>query len=438
VMELLRGHSLEQTILEAKALSRERAVDIALQILLGLEAAHALGVVHRDLKPGNVFLAQQGHEVVAKLLDFGIAKVRASSEFQSLTRPGMVMGTPEYMAPEQAFSSDQASVQSDLYSVGVILYEMLSGVLPAQGDMPLVVAQQVLTGKVKPLQELCPGLPQGLVNLIQRAMQPDAKQRPESALWMRRELSAFAGALSAAGRLASVALREETPPPGGVTPGGTQKVPAISSSAAVSRLAVSPVAMSPVAMSPVAVSPVGQLTAEMSQFGAAVPAPVAPRRAHTAAAAPAAIAAAPAAKAAASPALFAPAAVVAPAAVAVPAAPVAAAAVPAPAPAAVPTPAAARRAPLPPTAEMPRVEGERALPATVPTSDPPPGARKRRGSLWLWLTLCSLLIGAGLGGLWLLQVMSDPGPPPPMPMPRGFQPSRPAATAPAASPARRP
>ncbi|MEY4551658.1 MAG: hypothetical protein RL685_7853, partial [Pseudomonadota bacterium] len=80
VMELLTGKSLEQTLLEAKALSRERAVDVALQILLGLEAAHALGVVHRDLKPGNVFLAQQGHEVVAKLLDFGIAKVRASSE----------------------------------------------------------------------------------------------------------------------------------------------------------------------------------------------------------------------------------------------------------------------------------------------------------------------------------------------------------------------
>jgi serine/threonine-protein kinase len=328
------------------------------------------------------------------------------------------------MAPEQAFSSDQASVQSDLYSVGVILYEMLSGVLPAQGDMPLVVAQQVLTGKVKPLQELCPGLPQGLVNLIQRAMQPDASQRPESALWMRRELSVFAGALSAAGRLASVVLRE-TPPPGGVTAGGTQKVPAISSSAVVL----------PAVVRPVAVSPVGQMTAEMSQFGAAVPAPLAPRRAHTAAAAPAAIAAAPAAKAAAASPALAPPALAPPAAVPAPAA--------LPAPAVVPAPAAAQRAPLPPTAEMPRVEGARALPATVPTSDPPPGGRKRRSSLWLWLTLCTLLVGAGLGGLWLLQVMSDPGPPPPMPMPRGFQPSRPAATQPAATtpaapPAQRP
>jgi serine/threonine-protein kinase len=224
VMELLSGQSLEQMLIEIKALSRERAVDIGLQILLGLESAHALGVVHRDLKPGNVFLSRQGTEVVAKLLDFGIAKVKASTEFQNLTRPGVVMGTPEYMAPEQAFSSDQASVQSDLYSVGVMLYEMLSGKLPAEGDEPLVVAQQVLTGKVRPLQELCPGLPQGLVNLVQRALQAEPSARPDSALGMRRELSAFAGELSAAGRLASVAppaLAAQLP---ALTPGGTAKV----------------------------------------------------------------------------------------------------------------------------------------------------------------------------------------------------------------------
>lgn len=431
VMELLTGHSLEQRLLEARALSRERAVDIALQILLGLEAAHALGVIHRDLKPGNVFLAQQGSngqgseggEVVAKLLDFGIAKVRASAEFQSLTRPGMVMGTPEYMAPEQAFSSDQASVQSDLYSVGVILYEMLSGVLPAQGDMPLVVAQQVMTGKVKPLGDLCPGLPQGLVNLIERAMKPDAAQRPESALWMRRELSAFAGALSAAGRLASIAPREGTPPPPSVAQGGTQKVPALASSSA------------PPPQPPLAAGP---MTGEMSQFrAAAVPpppgnplaaAPIAPHRAVTAAAAPAARSAVPvdSPPAAASPA---------------PAVPPAAAASAAAAPAGVAAPA--QRAPLPPTAEMPRVDGARKLPTTVPTTDAPP-ARKRRGSLWLWLTLCSLLLGAGLGGVWLLQVMSDPGPPPPMPMPRGYPrpgtapASKPPASTPSTSPAQRP
>jgi len=342
VMELLSGESLEQRLIDLKALSRERAVDIGLQILLGLECAHALGVVHRDLKPGNVFLSRQGTEVVAKLLDFGIAKVKASSEFQSLTRPGMVMGTPEYMAPEQAFSSDQASVQSDLYSVGVMLYEMLSGKLPAEGDLPLVVAQQIITGKVRPLHELCPGLPQGLVNLVHRALQPDALARPDSALSMRAELSQFAGELSAAGRLASAVVSVGSSPPARLTPGGTAKVPA-------------------------APAP---LTAEMSHFQAV----------------PAAAGAPP-------------------------------------------------RAPLPRTAEMPRVE--RAIAPTLPTPQRPPpldalGAapeaaaveapvRRRGGSVLLWLTLCGLLLGAGLGAIWLLQVMSDPGPPPPMPMPKGYR-----------------
>jgi tRNA A-37 threonylcarbamoyl transferase component Bud32 len=366
VMELLSGESLEERLVELQALSRERAVDIGVQILAGLECAHALGVIHRDLKPGNVFLARQGTEAVAKLLDFGIAKVKASTEFQNLTRPGMVMGTPEYMAPEQAFSSDQASVQSDLYSVGVMLYEMLSGKLPAEGDLPLVVAQQILTGKVRPLHELCPGLPQGLVNLVQRALQADPAARPESALAMRRELSAFAGALSAAGRLASA-----VPPvgiaPAGLAPGGTEKVPAVPASAVLAA----PVAVASGSGAPAAVAPAvvpaqpGPMTAEMSSFRAV---------------------------------------------------PAAAGAVP--------------RAPLPRTAEMPRAA---ALPATIPTPQRPPppdspapvvapARARRRGSVLLWITLCGLLLGAGVGALWLLQVMNDPGPPPPMPLPRGYRP----------------
>jgi eukaryotic-like serine/threonine-protein kinase len=361
VMELLAGQSLEQKLLEAKALSRERAVDIGLQILLGLEAAHALGVVHRDLKPGNVFLAQQGSELVAKLLDFGIAKVRASTEFQSLTRPGVVMGTPEYMAPEQAFSSDQASVQSDLYSVGVMLYEMLSGELPARGDVPLQVAQQVMTGKVQPLHERCPGLPQGLVNLVHRALQAEPKARPESALEMRRELSAFAGELSNAGRLASAVLPADASRHA-LTPGGTAKVAAVAGSSAPAPLIVA---------APAAAAP---MTAEMSRFQAVT----------------------------------------------------------------VDKAAAPVRAPLPRTEEMPRANEERRLAPTVPTParPPPPDGElavpARRSSWLLWLTLCGLLLGAGVGTLWILQVMSDPGPPPPMPMPKGWH--APGTTPPAQRP----
>jgi serine/threonine-protein kinase len=225
VMELLKGQTLQDYMEQHKSLSREEAVDIGLQILLGLECAHGLGVVHRDLKPGNVFLDEQGVGRVAKLLDFGIAKVRASPEFQSLTRPGMVMGTPEYMAPEQAFSADQVDARSDIYSVGVMLYEMLSGKLPATGSLPLAVAHQIVTNKVRPLSELCPGLPQGLLNLVHRAMQPERSQRFETALDMRRALSAFAGQLSHAGRVAATASLDDRPGQVSLAPAGTQKVP---------------------------------------------------------------------------------------------------------------------------------------------------------------------------------------------------------------------
>lgn len=366
VMELLVGESLEDLLEKSKTLSREEAVDLGLQILLGLECAHALGVVHRDLKPGNVFLDTRGEGRVAKLLDFGVAKVKATPEFQALTRPGMVMGTPEYMAPEQAFSADQADARSDIYSVGVMLYEMLSGALPAEGSLPIAVAHLVMTNQVRPLSELCPGLPQGLVNLVHRAMQPDRSARFESALEMRRALSGFAGELSVAGRVAA----SVSPGPRRVQaagPAGTEKV---------SAMAPVPVEVSsePGALPSPAL---GAPTGEMSKFRQL------PTRSD------------PTAKP--------PAAVLSPEAVAAPAA----------APAA--SPLGARHVSR--TAEMEEVPGR-----VAPTlTDPPPKRLVRR--LLVGLLFLGVLAGAGLGVLWLLveagvvQIYSDPGPPPPMPQP---------------------
>lgn len=429
VMELLEGESLQEHLEKAHWLSREESVDLGLQILLGLECAHALGVVHRDLKPGNVYLDMRGAGRVAKLLDFGVAKVKATPEFQALTRPGMVMGTPEYMAPEQAFSADQADARSDLYSVGVMLYEMLSGALPARGSLPIAVAHQVMTNKVRPLRELCPGLPQGLLNLVHKAMQPERSARFENALEMRRALSAFAGELSIAGRVAaSVALGPRSVQgPSGAS--GTEKVPAMvqvpvgAALAAVSpgvSPAVSPgvsPAVSPgvsPALSPAAPE-VGRLgpgggaphgaTGEMSQFRGLVPLP--------------------------------------------PGTPGADAGVP-PSPQRSPGIGGARLAagatplPLAPfgdrhisrTAEMPEQAGR--VPPTLPTPDRPPGARRGRGlarRLFLWLLCIGALAGAGIGVLWMLveagvvQLYPNPGPPPPMPQPRGVD--RPASPRPA-------
>lgn len=369
VMELLQGESLQDYLERVGTTSREEAVDLGLQILLGLECAHGLGVVHRDLKPGNVFLDTRGVGRVAKLLDFGVAKVRASPEFQSLTRPGMVMGTPEYMAPEQAFSADQADARSDLYSVGVMLYEMLSGKLPAEGSVPLAVAHQVVTNKVRPLHELCPGLPQGLLNLVHQAMQPDRGARFESALDMRRALSAFAGQLSLAGHVAATASLGERPHQVSIAPAGTEIVPVF------------------------AVAGAGAPgTAEMSRFrppAAASPPQVQPRQ-------------------------------VQPPQVHPPARPVAPAGVQA-----MPM----RGQPISRTAEMQEAPAPRLAP-TLPTPDRPPPlevrpARRRwLRALLLWLTALAALLGATAGVLWFLneqgviELAPDPGPPPPFPRPQ--------------------
>jgi eukaryotic-like serine/threonine-protein kinase len=380
VMELLVGRSLQEWLEQNKTLSREEAVDIGLQILLGLECAHALGVVHRDLKPGNVFLDEQGVGRVAKLLDFGIAKVRASPEFQSLTRPGMVMGTPEYMAPEQAFSADQADARSDIYSVGVMLYEMLSGALPADGSSPLEVAHQVMTHRVRPLEELCPGLPQGLVNLVHQAMHPDRNTRFESALEMRRALSAFIGQLSYAGQVAASAALGERRGQVSVTPQGTEKVLVVQ-------------------------LPVPAGTAEMSRFNKVT----LPEPRPNSLPVPRSLQPSPPERSA------------APEQPAPPAPAAAAPAQPVPAQPALPAKASSR------TAEMRHLSRPRAVAPTLIEAAPFPAApssapRPRRSRL-LWLTLCgALLLGIAAATLWLMELRADPGPPP---QPPRWQPGAP-------------
>jgi eukaryotic-like serine/threonine-protein kinase len=412
VMELLEGESLQDHLENAKSLSREESVDIGLQILLGLECAHALGVVHRDLKPGNVFLDARGVGRVAKLLDFGVAKVRATPEFQALTRPGMVMGTPEYMAPEQAFSADQADARSDLYSVGVMLYEMLSGALPAQGSLPIAVAHQVMTNQVRPLRELCPGLPQGLLNLVHRAMQPERTARFESALEMRRALSAFAGELSLAGRMAASVALAPRPAQASAGPAGTERVPATMMPVAVGA---APVLAAASLERPGVAPALARATGEMSQFRGPPPAAAGAPRPLDGAAPSGGAAPAPPARAAVS--------------------------------------LGSRESGSPPplapfgdrhisrTAEMAEQAGRVA--ATLPTPDVPatldgPGRRGVARRLLVWVLCLGALAGAGVGVLYLLveagvvELHSNPGPPPPMPQPQGVKP--PAGSRPAEKP----
>ncbi len=195
VMELLQGEPLSSVQRREGKLSVQTACEYTLQILEGLEAAHALGVVHRDLKPDNVFVTFQAGRPVLKLIDFGIAKLKRSTgdgATKNLTVAGMLMGTPEYMAPEQAYSADKVDVRADLYAVGVMLYEMLSGRTPVSGsDDPRVLVLKVERGEVEPLVHVAPGIRPELAGFVHRAMAPRPDVRFSNATEMRLALEAI-------------------------------------------------------------------------------------------------------------------------------------------------------------------------------------------------------------------------------------------------------
>jgi serine/threonine protein kinase len=207
VMELLAGESLQQVLDRERKLPKDRAIDYTLQVLSGLEAAHALGVVHRDLKPDNVFITPSAGGPILKLLDFGIAKLRQTNEYtKGLTRPGALMGTPEYMSPEQLYSADKVDHRADLYSLGVLLFEMLCGERPAGGEDAPAIVGNVMAGKIRRLDSIDSKLPADLVAVVHKAISPDKQLRYQSAVELRSALAPFAGELSHAGRLAATPI----------------------------------------------------------------------------------------------------------------------------------------------------------------------------------------------------------------------------------------
>ncbi|MFN0059245.1 MAG: serine/threonine-protein kinase [Planctomycetota bacterium] len=187
-MEYVAGENLSQRLKREQSLTIDEALRICEQAAAALAHAHGKSVIHRDIKPENIMLAQDG---TVKLADLGLAKKTMDEQTSTITQAGAILGTPHYMAPEQAKDFRTADHRSDLYSLGVTLYRMLAGVVPFDGTSPIEVMMKAIDGQKRALRELRPDVPAEVEALVDRMMHVDPRRRFKDAGVVRKAIQSL-------------------------------------------------------------------------------------------------------------------------------------------------------------------------------------------------------------------------------------------------------
>lgn len=243
VMEYLQGSDLERLLETQGKVAPLDAVEHIIEACEGLAAAHAHGIIHRDIKPGNLFVSEQSGRRQIKLLDFGISKAGISGTFEDidvgLAQTTRIMGSPHYMSPEQMRSTKDVDARADVWSLGVVLFELLTRETPFTASDVTGIIAQVLYEPHRKLRSLAPDIPEGLEQVVDRCLEKDAEKRFSSAGELAVALMPFAPkrARALVERASAVSTRgagnsqpvDSYPPPGpGSTTGSSMTAPALS------------------------------------------------------------------------------------------------------------------------------------------------------------------------------------------------------------------